>query len=72
MRRICVVGTGYVGLTTGTCFADLGNHVTCLDIDATKIANLRNGETPGTSCGGFIAVKVVGGAGVKASARCAG
>jgi UDPglucose 6-dehydrogenase len=46
MRRICVVGTGYVGLTTGTCFADLGNHVTCLDIDAGKIANLRNGEMP--------------------------
>ncbi|MDB5073924.1 MAG: UDP-glucose 6-dehydrogenase [Chloroflexi bacterium] len=46
MRRICVVGTGYVGLTTGTCFADLGNDVTCLDIDAGKIANLRRGEMP--------------------------
>src|ERR1700730_15501912 len=43
MRRICVVGTGYVGLTTGTCFADLGNEVTCLDIDAEKIENLKRG-----------------------------
>ena len=46
MRRICVVGTGYVGLTTGTCFADLGNDVTCLDIDAAKIENLKRGEMP--------------------------
>jgi UDPglucose 6-dehydrogenase len=46
MRRICVVGTGYVGLTTGTCFADLGNIVTCLDIDEVKIDNLRKGEMP--------------------------
>jgi UDPglucose 6-dehydrogenase len=46
MRRICVVGTGYVGLTTGTCFADLGNQVTCLDIDAAKIEGLKRGEMP--------------------------
>src|SRR5579871_4934062 len=46
MRRICVVGTGYVGLTTGTCFADLGNDVTCLDIDKAKIENLKRGEMP--------------------------
>jgi UDPglucose 6-dehydrogenase len=46
MRKICVAGTGYVGLTTGTCFADLGNHVTCLDIDSRKIASLRQGEMP--------------------------
>ena len=46
MRRICVVGTGYVGLTTGTCFADLGNDVTCLDVDNAKVAGLRRGEMP--------------------------
>jgi UDPglucose 6-dehydrogenase len=44
--RIGVVGTGYVGLVTGTCFADSGNTVTCLDIDAEKIARLERGEVP--------------------------
>ena len=44
--RIGVVGTGYVGLVTGTCFADSGNTVTCLDIDAEKIARLCRGEVP--------------------------
>jgi UDPglucose 6-dehydrogenase len=44
--RIAVVGTGYVGLVTGTCFADSGNTVTCLDINADKIARLRRGEVP--------------------------
>jgi UDPglucose 6-dehydrogenase len=44
--RIAVVGTGYVGLVTGTCFADSGNTVTCLDIDAGKVARLRAGEVP--------------------------
>ncbi len=44
MKRICVIGTGYVGLVTGTCFADLGNSVVCLDIAAEKIARLRAGE----------------------------
>lgn len=46
MRKIVVVGTGYVGLVTGTCFADLGNDVVCLDIDADKIAMLRRGQMP--------------------------
>lgn len=46
MRRITVVGTGYVGLVTGTCFADLGNRVICLDIDERKIEMLRNGKIP--------------------------
>ncbi len=46
MRQICVVGTGYVGLVTGTCFADLGNRVACLDIDEDKIARLRRGQLP--------------------------
>jgi UDPglucose 6-dehydrogenase len=44
--RIAVVGTGYVGLVTGTCFADSGNRVTCLDINADKIAGLNRGEIP--------------------------
>jgi UDPglucose 6-dehydrogenase len=44
--RIAVVGTGYVGLVSGTCFADSGNTVTCLDIDAAKIARLNRGELP--------------------------
>jgi UDPglucose 6-dehydrogenase len=43
---IAVVGTGYVGLVTGTCFADSGNDVTCVDIDAAKIERLRRGEIP--------------------------
>jgi UDPglucose 6-dehydrogenase len=46
MKQICVIGTGYVGLVTGTCFADLGNRVVCLDIDEGKIAQLRRGELP--------------------------
>lgn len=46
LRRIAIVGTGYVGLVTGTCLAELGNSVTCLDNDASKIATLRRGEVP--------------------------
>jgi UDPglucose 6-dehydrogenase len=41
-----VVGTGYVGLVTGACFADLGNHVTCIDVDTAKIDALRRGLIP--------------------------
>ncbi|REK08248.1 MAG: UDP-glucose/GDP-mannose dehydrogenase family protein [Planctomycetota bacterium] len=44
--RITVIGTGYVGLVTGTCFAESGNHVTCVDIDEKKIARLNAGEIP--------------------------
>lgn len=46
MKRICVVGTGYVGLVTGACLADLGNRVTCLDIVEEKIEQLRVGKLP--------------------------
>jgi UDPglucose 6-dehydrogenase len=42
--KIAVVGTGYVGLVTGTCFAETGNTVTCVDIDVTKIDKLNNGQ----------------------------
>ncbi|MCH2374222.1 MAG: UDP-glucose/GDP-mannose dehydrogenase family protein [Planctomycetes bacterium] len=44
--RLAVVGTGYVGLVTGACFAELGNDVTCYDIDADKIEGLDRGEVP--------------------------
>jgi UDPglucose 6-dehydrogenase len=44
--KLCVVGTGYVGLVSGTCFAEGGNDVMCVDIDAGKIADLRNGKIP--------------------------
>ena len=46
MSNICVVGTGYVGLTTGVCFADLGNSVTCIEINPEKLARLRSGKSP--------------------------
>src|SRR5690606_24149187 len=41
---IAVVGTGYVGLVTGTCFAETGNTVTCIDIDHNKVQKLKNGK----------------------------
>jgi len=44
--KIAVVGTGYVGLVTGSCFADLGNQVTCVDVDRRKIAELKRGVCP--------------------------
>lgn len=44
--RITMVGTGYVGLVTGTCFANSGNQVTCLDVDKRKIEKLNNGISP--------------------------
>lgn len=44
--KIAVVGTGYVGLVTGTCFAETGNDVTCVDIDATKIEHMKRGHVP--------------------------
>lgn len=44
--KITVVGTGYVGLVTGTCLAETGNHVCCVDIDQRKVEKLRNGVMP--------------------------
>jgi UDPglucose 6-dehydrogenase len=44
--KIAVVGTGYVGLVTGVCLAEAGNHVICIDIDDQKIEKLKKGETP--------------------------
>ncbi len=44
--KLCVVGTGYVGLVAGTCFAESGNDVICVDIDAEKVSRLRQGMVP--------------------------
>jgi len=44
--QIAVIGTGYVGLVTGACFAETGNHVICVDIDAHKVDRLKKGEVP--------------------------
>lgn len=44
--KLCIVGTGYVGLVTGTCFADLGNKVYCVDKDKVKIKKLSSSISP--------------------------
>ena len=44
--RVAIFGTGYVGLVTGTCFAEMGNTVTCVDVDAGKVERLNRGEVP--------------------------
>jgi UDPglucose 6-dehydrogenase len=44
--NIAVIGTGYVGLVTGTCFAETGNNVICVDIDAAKVERMKNGKIP--------------------------
>ena len=44
--KLCMIGTGYVGLVSGVCFSDLGNDVICVDKDLNKIENLKNGVIP--------------------------
>jgi UDPglucose 6-dehydrogenase len=44
--KIAVIGTGYVGLVTGTCFAETGNYVTCIDIDKNKVKSMQDGQVP--------------------------
>ncbi|MDC0099163.1 3-hydroxyacyl-CoA dehydrogenase NAD-binding domain-containing protein, partial [Crocinitomicaceae bacterium] len=46
MKKIAVVGTGYVGLVSGTCFAETGNQVVCVDIDEKKVDQMKNGIVP--------------------------
>ncbi|KGP74076.1 UDP-glucose dehydrogenase family protein [Pontibacillus yanchengensis] len=46
MKNIAVVGTGYVGLVTGVCLADLGHHVICIDVDEEKVSQMRKGHSP--------------------------
>ena len=44
--KLCMIGTGYVGLVSGACFSDLGNEVVCVDKDENKINNLKNSIIP--------------------------
>ena len=46
MKKITVVGVGYVGLVTAACFSDLGNNVAALDVDEKRVAGLKKGEMP--------------------------
>ena len=44
--KLCMIGTGYVGLVSGVCFSDIGNDVICVDRDENKITNLKRGIVP--------------------------
>ena len=44
--KLCVVGTGYVGLVSGTCLASVGHQVACVDVDAAKVERINRGEPP--------------------------
>ena len=44
--KVSIIGTGYVGLVTGACLADVGNHVLCVDLDEGKIDRLKQGDVP--------------------------
>ncbi|MGC9523013.1 MAG: UDP-glucose 6-dehydrogenase, partial [Anaerolineae bacterium] len=46
MKKIAMIGVGYVGMVSGACFADLGNNVVCVDINEERIANLNQGIMP--------------------------
>jgi UDPglucose 6-dehydrogenase len=46
MKKFAVIGTGYVGLVSGTCFAEIGHHVICCDVSEAKIGMLKNGGIP--------------------------
>src|SRR6201987_960991 len=61
--HIAIIGTGYVGLVSGACFADFGHEVTCVDKDESKISALRRGEIPiyEPGLGAVVATKVKAG-----------
>jgi UDPglucose 6-dehydrogenase len=46
MKKIAVVGTGYVGLVTGVCLSEIGHTVTCIDVDKNKIEQMKSGKSP--------------------------